>query len=511
MSIYKFLKRFRVVISLLVLMAITYFFMAIRVQGEQYLSLLLKIQFVPAFLSAFAASFVALTLLLLLTLLLGRVYCSLLCPMGAFQDVVIRLSNFFKTKKQKRFHYAKETRWLRYSLLALAMVAAIAGFTLPLLLLDPYSNFGRMASHLFQPVAYAVNNGLHYLLPNTVYYQSYIAGTALGFLLPIAIFLTVVGMSALKGRLFCNTICPVGSFLGLISKFAACKLTVDKEACNHCGLCELSCKAQCISSKLQLVDHSRCVGCLNCTLACKQNAMKYSFSWSKKRCKMPATAPASALARRTFLASAGAMAGAAAIYRIAGGKPLTSASPGTTIAPPGARSHAHLKEFCTACQACVAACPTHIIKPTFTGYGTDGWMLPEITFNRGFCSYDCNRCTQVCPSMALERIPLEEKKLTQIGKAHFIGRHCVVLREGTDCGACDEHCPTKAVHMVPFGNKGLRRPVIDVEQCIGCGACEYICPTSPKAITVQAQAIHTTATPPSINQQEQVQVSDFGF
>jgi formate hydrogenlyase subunit 6/NADH:ubiquinone oxidoreductase subunit I len=154
----------------------------------------------------------------------------------------------------------------------------------------------------------------------------------------------------------------------------------------------------------------------------------------------------------------------------------------------------------------------HIIKPTFTGYGTDGWMLPEVTFNRGFCSYDCNRCTQVCPSMALERIPLEEKKLTQIGKAHFIGRNCVVLREGTDCGACDEHCPTKAVHMVPFGNKGLRRPVIDEEQCIGCGACESICPVTPhRAIQVIANTIHQTAELPPEEESQKINPVDFGF
>ena len=216
-------------------------------------------------------------------------------------------------------------------------------------------------------------------------------------------------------------------------------------------------------------------------------------------------------ARRVFLASAGTAIGAAAVYRAAGGTLLTGASNPNTIAPPGARSHAHLKEFCTSCQACVAACPTRIIQPTVQGYGLDGWMLPALSYQKGFCTYGCNRCSQVCPNLAIERTDLEEKKLIQIGKARLTFRHCVVNRDQTDCGACDEHCPTKAVHMVPYGDKGLRRPVVDAEYCIGCGGCEYICPATPKAIVVQALGVHETALPPVILEQQSIKVDDFGF
>ena len=510
MRTYQFIKRFRVILSLLVLIGITCFFTAVRIQNVQWLSWLLKVQVVPAFLSAFIASLWVLIALLLLTLFFGRIYCSLLCPMGIFQDVVIRISNLFKTKKQKRFRYVKESRWLRYSILTITVALWIVGFGLPLLLLDPNSNYGRIATHLFKPVTTLFNNGLHYIWPGSFYYQSHVAVSVLSYLLPVAIFITIVVMSALKGRLFCNTICPVGSLLGFISKYAAFRPVINKTACNHCAVCATKCKAECINSKEQHIDHSRCVGCFNCTVACSQGAITYAFCWHKKSYPSLLNAQ-TAQARRNFLTSSGVIVATAAVYRASGGKLLTFTPSPTTVAPPGARSLDHLKKLCTACQACVAACPMRIIQPTITGYGLDGLMFPAIAFKNGFCSYECNRCNQVCPSFALERTTIEEKKVIRIGKARFTPRRCVVTTDGTDCGACDEHCPTKAIRMVPFGNKGLLRPQVDETYCIGCGACEFICPTTPKAIVVLAENIHSVALSPMIEKQEQKKVDDFGF
>ena len=502
MRIYQFIRRFRVLFSLLFLIGITCFFTAIRVQSVQWFSWLLKVQFVPALLSVFIASLWALAAILLLTLLFGRIYCSLLCPMGIFQDVVIRISNLFKTKKQKRFGYIKEVRWLRYSILTLTIALWIVGFGLPLLLLDPYSNYGRVATHLFKPVITLFNNGLHYIWPGSFYYQSHIAISLLSYLLPAAILITIVVMSALWGRLFCNTICPVGTFLGFISKYAAFRPVINKDACNHCALCVTKCKAECINSKEQKIDHSRCVGCFNCTVACAQGAITYTFCWRKKSYLSD---------RRNFLTFSGAVIVGAIAYRASGNKLLTFSSSPKTVAPPGARSHEHLKRFCTACHACVVACPSRIIQPTITGYGLDGLMLPAITFKNGFCSYNCTRCSEVCPSAAITRTTMEEKKVIRIGKARFTPRRCVVTTDGTDCGACDEHCPTKAIRMVPFGRGNLRRPQVDEAYCIGCGACEFICPTNPKAIVVVAETTHTIALPPKVEKQEQVQIDSFGF
>ena len=51
----------------------------------QALSFLAKLELVPQFL---AEEWLSLCILLLVTLLLGRIYCSVLCPMGLLQDVL---------------------------------------------------------------------------------------------------------------------------------------------------------------------------------------------------------------------------------------------------------------------------------------------------------------------------------------------------------------------------------------------------------------------------------------
>jgi len=508
MLLYKVLKRCRVALSLLIFGAIAFCFATVWVEATRFFAPLLQLQFVPALLGLLAGTFWVCTALLLFTLLFGRLYCSLLCPMGTLQDIFIQIVHLFKTKKQRLFRYSKPYRFLRYVILALVIACWFVGYSLPLAALDPYSNFGRIAAHLIGPVMVWLNNMASSIVPDTLYYVRFTPVSFWIYVLLFALLFIIAGCSALRGRIVCNTICPVGSFLGLISRFSAFKMVIDKESCNHCNVCSKKCKAECINSKEQKIDYSRCVMCFNCTLACKQNAIRFVYSWEKRPAQPKVAVSRS---RRVFLASVGGLTGAAALYRTTGGPLLTGSSNPNTIAPPGARSHEHLKKYCTACQACVAACPMRIINPTSTGYGLDGWMLPTLSFQNGFCSFDCNRCGEVCPSLAIERTTLEEKKLIQIGKARFIPRYCVVTKDQTDCGACDEHCPTKAVHMVPWGDNGLRRPQVDEEHCIGCGACEFICPTSPKAITVQAQVVHGTALPPAVEKQEQIQVDDFGF
>lgn len=114
-------------------------------------------------------------------------------------------------------------------------------------------------------------------------------------------------------------------------------------------------------------------------------------------------------------------------------------------------------------------------------------------YGSGYCNYDCVICGDVCPSGAILPIPLEQKKLSQLGVAKFVKENCIVETEGTDCGACSEHCPTKAVNMVPYKGK-LVIPEVKSDYCIGCGACEHACPTKPyKAIYVDGNPIHKVA------------------
>ena len=522
MLLYKTLKRLRVLLSLFVFVGMCYYFSMVRAEFIAWFSPI-KWQLIPSLLGTFTAAVWVLFILLVLNLLFGRIYCSTLCPLGTLQDINNRIAWLFKSKKQKNFHYHKPHTLLRYGLFTIVAACFLIGLTLPLLLLGPYSNFGRMASLLCRPIIFGLNNVASHIVPEQIYYQSYAALNWGSYVWPGLFFLLLVWLSTFHGRLFCNTLCPAGSLLGILSKYAAFRPVVNTEKCNHCGLCSMKCKAECIHSKEGSIDHSRCVMCFNCLTVCKKDALHYRFSWLPKKAtsqsEVQASAPApeakaSQASRRRFLLTAGGVVGAATVFRVTtkGGALLDAPKDKKgSIAPPGCGSVERLKQFCTACQACVAACPSHIIRPTLRGYGLDGLLLPALSYAHGFCNYDCKRCADVCPTKAIMPLSLEEKKRVRIGKAKLHLRRCIVISDGTDCGACDEHCPTKAVHMVPRDDSGLREPVVDIEYCIGCGGCEYICPATPKAIEIHALAVHEIADFPVVEEQKKVEDVGFGF
>jgi ferredoxin len=333
--------------------------------------------------------------------------------------------------------------------------------------------------------------------------------------LPAAVLSLIVVLSALRGRLYCNTVCPVGTLLGFFSRWAAFRVTIEKSSCQKCGECLRACKAQCIDLRNGSIDHSRCVACYNCFGACDNHSIGYRFAWKRNtRAEAVAIAPsiesvkqtAASLAtdsqRRTFIASA-----TVAVVASLGGAKLFGANetrgPGSTadhkdklnrpVCPPGSVSIDRFLDRCTACQLCVSACPTNVLQPAFREYGLSSLLKPRLDFNRGACDFDCRRCGEVCPSGAIGLLDLAEKQITRIGVVHFEATRCLVQASGKACTACSDKCPTKAIQTVAF-SAGLRLPTTQPLLCIGCGNCEHACPTAPvKAITVIGRRWHNHA------------------
>lgn len=515
------LKKIRITVSIVLFSLITFYFLDFAGLLPESFSVLTDIQFIPALL---ALNIVIIAALAAFTVLFGRVYCSSVCPLGVYQDILAWFSKKFEKKKKYRYSKAKDV--LRWSVWGATFIAFLFGFTFLLGLLDPYGAYGRMATHLFRPAYLAGNNLLETIFTsfnNYHFYQVGIYSFSILSLVVALVTLLAVGWLAWKnGRTYCNTVCPVGTTLGFLSKFSLFKIRFVDENCNMCGLCAMKCKASCLDSKNKQIDYSRCITCFNCIESCNRNAMKYAPMGPRKQ-KAVRAVPAFTYtkedkivdeSKRRFL-SATLLTGLAAgrlIAQEATEPPLSKRElkRQTPIAPPGALHFDRFREKCISCHLCVSKCPSHVIKPAFLEYGWGGIMQPKLYFEHGFCNYDCTVCCDVCPTDALVKLTQDEKHHTQMGRVNFILENCIVYYDETSCGACSEHCPTQAVKMVPY--KGaLTIPEIEPEICVGCGGCEYVCPAIPfKSIYVEGLTAHNTI---EIKREkvEAIEIDDFGF
>ena len=453
-----------------------------------------KIQFLPALLALNVGVIIG---LVVLTLIMGRIYCSVICPLGIFQDII---SWFGGKAKKNRFRYSKPLTWLRYGMLALFVVAFIAGIGSIVALLAPYSAYGRIVSNLISPIYLWGNNLLAYFAEQADSYAFYtteiwLKGGAT-FVVAILTLVVLAYLSWKNGRTYCNTICPVGTVLGFLSRFSLLKPVIDTDKCNGCGLCARNCKAACIDSKNHAIDYSRCVVCLDCIDKCKQGAIKYV-----PRKKSTATCGTENVdnGRRAFM-TASAIAATASVVKaqekkLDGGlativnkeKPLRE----TPIVPPGALSAKNFAQHCTACQLCVQVCPNQVLRPST---GLMNMMQPEVSYERGYCRPECTKCSEVCPAGAIRPIDRAEKSSIQVGHAVWVEKNCIVNTDNVSCGNCARHCPTGAIQMVSKdanNPKSLKIPVVNTERCIGCGACENLCPSRPfSAIYVEGHEVH---------------------
>lgn len=503
------LRKIRIVVSLIFLIATT--FLLVDIYGSitpDYYNTILFLQFVPSilkFLEIFSLSAIGFAVILIITSLFGRVYCSSVCPLGVFQDIVNWISGKIKRKKKRRFDYLKEQKILRLVLLVIPLFVFLFGSTFALNLLDPYSIYGRFAGNFFRPVLISINNLAAYLFEMfrlyIVFPYSLKAFNLIPFTITAAFFVLVVVMAWKKGRLFCNTVCPVGTLLGYLSKFSLLKIVINYEECSSCGICAKECKSSCIDSKNKTVDMSRCVVCFNCIPSCPTEGITYSYSYGRQRFSNRTNElPVLDRSKRNFLTKTSlyflSLSSIAAQVK----KKIIVTKPSTipifrknAVSPPGSCGIGRFNSKCTACNLCVSSCPTQVLQPSFLEYGFLGILQPRLDNLAGFCNFDCKICSDVCPTGAILPFDLEKKKLTQIGIAKFVKDNCIVQTQKTDCGACSEHCPTKAVHMIPFEG-ALVIPEMREDYCIGCGACEFACPTYPyKAIYVEGNSSHKLA------------------
>jgi NAD-dependent dihydropyrimidine dehydrogenase PreA subunit len=499
------LKNLRTAIAIAVFGLLTVYFVDFAGVLPLEFNILARAQVIPALMSR---NVVIIAGLILCALLFGRVYCSFICPLGIFQDIVIRCSKSAYSKRKTV--YKKGNIILHWSVAAGCVICFFSSFTVIVAILDPYGVYGRMALHLFKPVYMSANNVLAAVFNhfgNYKFYQTEVAILSVFSLVIASISFAVIGVLAwMRGRLYCNSICPVGTVFGFINKYSLFKIQIDGDKCASCGVCAKKCKASCIDARAKTVDYSRCVNCFNCINNCGKKAV--SFSVSKNKTKPQPVIDANK--RRLLLMGISVVITAPAAV-LARAKDKLPENRRNAVSPPGSVSAKRLLKHCTSCHLCVSKCPSRVLKPSFLEYGIGGVLTPVMDFQRGFCNFDCTICTEVCPNGALVRLTVEQKHSLQIGRVVLKSELCVVHTNGWNCGACSEHCPTQAVKMIPYRD-GLTVPVIDADICVGCGGCEFICPVRPqRAIYVEGNEVHRQARAFDIEEKKDEEITDFGF
>lgn len=364
--------------------------------------------------------------IIVLTLLLGRVYCSVLCPLGLLQEVFALIF--------RRKNGTLKNRPYKYFVAAIVFGAMLGGTAYLVRLIDPYSLFGSAFS-----------------------------GTVLG----MSVVAVIVLLVWFKGRYFCSNICPVGAVLGLLSKNALMQVYIDDEKCVACGRCASKCPSGSIDFKNRIVDNETCVKCFRCLGSCRQNGIHYGKKPDKKVSFNPE--------RRKFI-----LGGAALVVLALAVKSGVEISKKVAIKlkkvilPAGAENAEDFANRCLNCNLCVQNCPMKIIKKA------DGeYPAVHIDYQDSFCDYNCHKCSEVCPSGAIKRLTLAQKKKTQIALAEIDENICI------KCGLCVMKCPAQAISRADGAF-----PIVDANKCIGCGTCQKACPVKAiKIVAVERQKL----------------------
>lgn len=433
------------------------------------------------------------SVMLALGIIAGRAWCGWLCPLGTILDWV-------SPRSPRKIEQHSKWRAYKYALLAVIVTAALLG-NLSLLIFDPLTLLNRAFAAAFIPGLNVLVGGTESLLYNLTPlsplldgFETAVRGTLLpaqqtyeqlGWLL-VLMLCAVVALNWAVPRFWCRYICPLGAVYALEARFAWLRPHAAA-GCDHCARCMRVCPTGAIAVSKQglTVDTAECNLCLDCAAECPLKVIEF---W-------PGPSPVGHgsfdLSRRQALSSIVMGVGAVALFRSA---PSAFRPSPNLVRPPGAVENDFLSK-CIRCGECVKVCPTGGLQPSLFEAGLEGLWTPSLVPRLGYCDYSCNACGQICPTTAIPRLSLADKRLAVIGTAYIDQNRCIPWASYRPCIVCQEMCPlpVKAVKLeevdvtAPDGTDvHLQRPRVQHDICIGCGICEYQCPlTGTAAIHVR--------------------------
>ncbi len=432
-------------------------------------------------------------IIIFITLLFGRAWCGWLCPLGTTLDLVS-----LHRLRSKQSIPPEGWRQVKYTLLLIIIAAAVFG-NLTLLFLDPLTILLRTLTVSLWPALNQVITTLETIL----YPVPALSGPISTFdawlrpaIMPLqpayyrdtvlfaAIFLGLIALDLFASRFWCRYLCPLGGFLGMLSKISLFRRRLT-QVCKGCTLCTELCPTGTVNpAKGYASDPGECTMCLECLETCPRGLTTFSpkFSLAEWNDYDPG--------RREALLGIGTAIAAVALFR---SDVFARRELPTLLRPPGALDvnpdDVALTQ-CTRCSECMRVCPTNGLQPAVLDAGVEGVGTPVLIPRLGYCDYSCNACGQACPVKAIPPLRLDEKRLQVIGKAYIDENRCLALSDHVPCIVCEEMCPLpkKAVQLedaVVWGPDGtqvaLQLPHVLRDLCIGCGICEYKCPVNSEA------------------------------
>ena len=457
---------------------------------------------------------VALALIIIVgVIIVGRFFCGWICPLGTINHF---FSSFKPERKgMKRIGSNRFKKWMHIKYYILFAMIALALFTsLQVGLLDPIPLLVRSLSAGIMPgIDYAVrstldafydtNSSILHGAANVGY--KVLGGTILSYkqqyfnygIIIGAIFLFILVMNRFITRFWCRGICPLGAFLGLISRYSIFGMRKEHVNCDDCNRCLLHCQGGCDPQGHTPVKQADCLLCFNCESVCPKDAIKFEFFPNQN---VESVQPVPDLKRRRVLESFAAGTVALPLMRSSLG--LEKNFNERLLRPPGSLEEKEFLARCVRCGQCMKACPTNSIQPTLFDAGIEGLWTPMLVMRVGSCEYNCVECSQVCPTGAIWKMTEDEKlgkaarpgvsgepKPVKIGTAFYDRSRCLPWAMDIPCIVCEEFCPVspKAIWVIEeqvTKSDGsvitVQQPRVDVDRCVGCGACENVCPVQDK-------------------------------
>ncbi len=424
---------------------------------------------------------------LLFVFVFGNFFCGWFCPMGATIDFFDRI--LFREKKRPKGFNDQPLRRLRYGVFIFSLAAGLMAFQV-MYLLDPISLITRTLVISFcPPFIYAFNHFLPEIqafFPRSSFIMSAVPMPL--FKVNLLIFLFFIGILALgviRKRFWCRYLCPLGTLFSIFSRFRILKRYVTED-CTHCQKCVKGCPVGAIPEEApQSYRKQDCISCFQC-LECPPEAVSFHFSPPKWE-----TVNGVDLSKRYAL---GSLAFGFVSALVIKANPLQSESGlknNRLIRPPGSLPEEKFVSVCTGCGECLKVCPNNALQSTLLEAGLSGLYTPRLVPRIGYCEEFCNYCGRICPTEAIRHLPIEEKRLIQMGVAHINKTRCIAWDTEKICLVCNEQCSYQAI----VGDD-KKRPIVKEEKCTGCGICEHKCPVDGEAaIVVYASGVQKKIKP----------------